>query len=498
MPRNTPIHGLRGQQDPPTIRHTAKGIVRVPRTTQAGSGAQKGTVALNDLLRVFWQRKLLIVLVTLAVVIPAFAATKLVTKQYESTATLALTPKGTGNDLLLFSQLDTIAPFYADGATSRPTLENARRRLGRPLSSISVESFKGTGILKIKARGPKPRLTQLSAAAVTNALIDRVEKGDVGIPSLKLSLVDPPALPTTPVFPRTRLTLFVALLLGLGLGFAAALLRENLTTKIESADDLAEASGLPVFAEIPAEGAVLKMTAPEDLATHPRLRVVAEALRDLRTNLLFTDESIRSIVITSPDGSHGKTTVSFALAATLARAGAKTLLIDADLRRGRVAELLELSRSPGLMDVLLGEAELEQAIRRTRDDLDVLVGGRRSADPGELLTQAFPALLSRLEREYEAIIIDTTPVIPISDARILARFADATVLVAGSGTASRRQVRQAVERLGLISVKPTAAVLNYSPEVSSSSYYVRPTEADAETRSSRRRRARKRDAASSN
>ena len=192
-------------------------------------------------------------------------------------------------------------------------------------------------------------------------------------------MIDAPALPTVPVFPRTKLTLFVAALLGLGLGLGVALLRENLTTKVESAEDLAEASGLPVFAEIPFESAVLKMHAPEDLSTHPRLRVVAEALRDLRTNLLFTDESIRSIVITSPDGSHGKTTVAFGLASTLARAGAKTLLVDADLRRGRVAEMLELPRSPGLMDVLLGEADLKQAIRPTRDDLDVLVVGRRSA-----------------------------------------------------------------------------------------------------------------------
>ena len=86
------------------------------------------------------------------------------------------------------------------------------------------------------------------------------------------------------------------------------------------------------------------MHSAEDLATDPRLRMVAEALRDLRTNLLFTDDTIRSIVVTSPDGSHGKTTVAFGLAATLARSGTRTLLIDADLRRGRIAELLSPPR----------------------------------------------------------------------------------------------------------------------------------------------------------
>jgi receptor protein-tyrosine kinase len=303
---------------------------------------------------------------------------------------------------------------------------------------------------------------------------------------MNLTEPDPPAYPGSPVFPRTKLTLLVAALLGLGLGLAAAVLRESLTTKIESADDLTEIAGVPVYAEIPAESAVLKLHSPEDLATQPRLRIVAEAFRDLRTNLLFTDEGIRSVLITSPDGSHGKTTVAFGLASTLARAGTRTILVDADLRRGRIADLLELPRSPGLMDVLLGSSELEEVVRATGEGLQVLVGGRRAADPGELLTSAFPTLLSRLERDYEAVIIDSTPVIPISDARIVARYADATILVARAGFALRRHVRAAVERLGLINVQPTAAVLNYSGAVRASSYYVQPSGEETEKIPARR------------
>jgi capsular exopolysaccharide synthesis family protein len=450
-------------------------------------------VALNDLLRVLWQRKWLIVAIAAAVIVAAFVATRLVTPKYESTATLALTPKGSGgNDLILYGILDQVVPFYADAAGSRTTKERAANRLGRSLGDVSVETFKGTGLMKIKGRSSKPRLAQATAASVSDVVLGRADLGEIGTPSFRLNEIDAPALPTSPVFPRTRLTLLVAALLGIGLGIGAALLRENFATKVETADDLAVASGLPVFAEIPAETALLKLHSTEELATQPRLHVVAEALRDLRTNLLFTDDSIRSVVITSPDGSHGKTTVAFGLAATLSRAGARTILVDCDLRRGRVAEMLQLPRTPGLMDVLVGETQLERVIRPTAGGPDVLVGGRRSGDPGELLTQEFPAVLTELERDYDAVIIDATPVIPISDARILARYADATVLVARAGTASRRQVRQAVERLALISVHPTAAVLNHSTEVSRSSYYVRPTEQDglepdAGTRSARRR-----------
>jgi succinoglycan biosynthesis transport protein ExoP len=444
----------------------------------------------NDLLRVFWRRKLLIILVTAAVVIPSYIGTKLVSPQYESTATLALTPHGTGaNSVLYLSTLDQIVPVYADSATSASTLRRAQGILGHPLCPVSVEAFKGTGILKVKGRCTDPRRAQLTAAAVSRALIERThdKTNPLGLSGLDLNLIDTPELPTVQVYPRTKLTMLVAFVLGLALGCAAAVLRESLTTKIESAEDLARVAGVPVFAELPSETAVLKMHSAEDLAEQPRLRIVAEAMRDLRTNLLFTDDSIRSIVITSPDGSHGKTTVAFAFAATLARSGTRTILVDADLRRGRVAEMLDVERTPGLMDVLLDETPLQDAIRNA-EGLDVLPSGRRSADPGELLTSEFPVLLARLEAEYEAVIIDSTPVIPISDARIVARHADATLLVARAGFALRRQVRQAVERLGLISVKPTAAILNYSVAVRRSSYYVRPTSEEDEAAKERETR----------
>src|SRR5919197_168836 len=402
---------------------------------------REGHLTFNDLLRVFWRRKLLIIFVTIAVVVPSYVGTRLVSPEYESTATLALQPKGNNPQAaFLWSTLDSIVPVYTDAATSGKTFRRAQGILGGPLAAITVQAFKGTPTIKIKARSTNPRLAHLSAAAVTQALIDRTHLKDnpIGSPSLELIQIDTPELPTV--------------------------------------------TGAPVYAELPSESAIVKkMRSPEDLAEQPRLRIVAEAMRDLRTNLLFSDDSIRSLVVTSPDGSHGKTTVAFAFAATLARAGTRTLLVDADLRRGRIADLLELERTPGLMDVLLDQTPLKEAIRRTSDGLDVLPSGRRSADPGELLTSEFPALLSRLERQYEAVIIDSTPVIPISDARIVARHADGTLLVARAGFALRRQVRAAVERLELINVQPTAAVLNYSVAVRRSSYYVRPTSEEDET-----------------
>jgi succinoglycan biosynthesis transport protein ExoP len=431
-------------------------------------------VDLNELLQVLWRRRITVFLVAAITIGIALGALRVITPVYESSATLALTPEDlTGsNQLVFFGTLDAIMPVYADAAVSRTTRALAEQRLGRSPADVTVDTFKGTGLLKIKSRSTNRYLARDTVQAVTNALLERTTTGGVGIKSLHLVELDNASLPTTAVFPRKKLTLIVAGLLGAVLGIGVALLRENLTTKVETAEDLARVTGIPSFADIPREATVTQFASPEQLATEAPLRGFAEALRDLRTNLLFSEGNVRSLVVTSPEGSHGKTTVAFGLAVTLARAGTQTILVDADLRRGRISDLMMISRSPGLMEVLLNDSPLEEVIRPTSlPRLSVLTGGRRVGDPTEVLTVAFQPVLSQLEEMYEAVIIDGTPVVPVSDARVVARFADATLLVVSSGAATRRQVRTAIERLSLIDVRPTATVLNNSREAGGSSYY---------------------------
>jgi succinoglycan biosynthesis transport protein ExoP len=430
-------------------------------------------VDLNELLQVLWRRKITVVAVAAVTIGIAIAAVKLVTPVYESSATLALTPKNinASSQLIFFGTLDAIVPVYADAAVSRTTKGLATERLGRSLAGVTVDTFKGTGLMKIKSRSTDKVLARDTVQAVTDALLARTNKGRIGVKSLRLDQLDRANLPSSPVFPRTRLSLIVAALFGVALGIGAALLRETLTTKVESSEDLGRIAGVPTFAEIPRETTVVRLHAPEQLATETPLRGFAEALRDLRTNLLFSEGTVRSLVVTSPEGSHGKTTVAFGLAATLARAGTRTALVDADLRRGRISDLMRIARSPGLMEVLLEEVTLEEAVRpTTQPRLGVLPGGRRVGDPTEVLTVSFQQTLSQLEDMFEAVIIDGTPVVPVSDARVVARFADATLLVVSAGSATRRQVRTAIERLSLIDVRPTATILN-NTKVPGSSYY---------------------------
>jgi receptor protein-tyrosine kinase len=443
---------------------------------------------LSELLQILWRRKLVVALTVVAVVGLAYATLSLVKKQYEATSTVAVTPRDLNNGLVLFGTLDAIVPVYADAAGARSTRDRARQRLGQPLADINVVTFHGTGIIKIKGRSHSPLLARDSAQEVTNVLLNRAAQGDVGIRSLKLTELDTPAIPTVAVFPKRRLTLLVAVLLGLALGIAGALLRENLATKVETAEDLERVAGIPVFAEIPDERALSKMSLPSDLATDARLRVASEAFRDLRTNLLFSEGEVRSIVVTSPEGSHGKTTVAFGLAVTVARAGAKTLLLDGDLRRGRIADLMSIPRSPGLSEVLRG-MRLDAAIQETTlATLHVMTAGKPESNPAELLTSEFLSVLNTLEREYETIIVDGTPVVPISDTRIMARFADATILVASARVATKRQIRSALARLSLIGIQPTAVILNNSRDQITSDYYI--LHEDAKPREERVRRSR--------
>lgn len=426
---------------------------------------------LSELFQVLWRRKVIVAVVATIVVCIAFGSLKYVTPLYESTSTLALRPQNP-NDIQFLITLEQTVPVYATAANARVTRGMAAQELrGELAQSITVRTFGANPVMKIKARDADARVASQSAQAVTDAVIKRVKNGEVGIPALDLIQIDRPVAATEPVFPRYWLTLAIAALLGVSFGVAAALLRENLTSKVETADALAHLAGAPCFAEIPNEPVVGRVSSPDELTTDPRLRALSEALRDLRTNLLFSEGTFSSVVVTSPEGSHGKTTVAFGLAATLARSGSRTLLVDGDLRKGRVAELLDIPREQGLNEVLRGTPP-EEVIRHTSmPTLDVLTGGHLLDDPGELLTTEFSSVLPRLTRMYEVVVVDTTPLVPVNDARIMASFADTTVIVANAASTTRRQIRTAVERLSLISVKPTAVVLNGSKTKRGAGYY---------------------------
>ena len=425
----------------------------------------------TELLRVLWRQKVIALAALVIVLATAFAGVKLQEPQYDSFSTLALSPDNPDDAIVLYNTIDVIVPVYAEAVESTPTLQRAEQSLGQRVGEVKVRTFEKTPIIRIVVRHRVPARAEAGARAVTSALLDRERVDEVGIPGMSLREVNSPAHPTEPAVPQTKLTLMVASIIGLTLAIGGALLRESLTRKVESGEILAEVAGAPLFAEIPYEPAVPKARSLGGLVSDPQLRALTESFRDLRTNLQYSVGDFHSLVLTSPEGRHGKTTVAVGTAATLARSGARTLLVDGDLRRGRVAEMLALPRGPGFIDVLRGVSHEEVVQDSAIEGLQILTGGSFVEDPTELLESRFFTVLHRLHQAYDAVVIDATPLLPINDSRVMARYATATILVVNAETATRRQVRTAKERLNLIGVRLTAVVYNLSRVRRRGSYY---------------------------
>ena len=203
---------------------------------------------------------------------------------------------------------------------------------------------------------------------------------------------------------------------------------------------------------------------PLPASCSPLLR---EAFNRLRINLQHVDQdhAPRSLVVTSAEAGEGRTTIACGLAVAMAQAGSKVLLLDADLRRPRIAEYLGLEAGPGLAAVLRREAELDQAVVRWKAcQLDVLPSGNSPSNPGELLASpAMRDLMTELRRHYDAIVIDTPPSLPVADAAILASDADGVLLVVRCGHTDRDLVAAAVKNQRQVNAHVTGTVLNFVP-----------------------------------
>lgn len=443
-------------------------------------------MTLTDFLQMVRRRWVTAVVSFLLVLGAAVFALQTQNPVYEATATVGLVPtsssSSTTNDLTsitLLGQAAAILPLYSEALTSIDTRRLAAADMppGMALGSVSASTFQNfPTILRINTRSTSPVAAQRSAQAFVTALQKRANAGDIGVNGLiSLQELGSPVLPTTPVSPHKKLTLGIGLMLGLVLAVAAAWLRENVGGKIESSDALAQASGLPVFGEVPDARRVGAITSVPMWLNDDRLRFVNEAMRDLGLTLQLTQFESDSVLVTSPEGQHGKTTVSFGIAVALARSGVATLLVDGDLRRGRIEEFFvdepnrRIRKRPGLVDVLRG-MPLESAIQATSlPNLSVLTSGELQDDPNELLDIAFPAALREMERR-SAVVIDGTPLVPINDARVIARFVGSTVVVAAAGQVSRGQVKRALDRMSIIGVKPTAVILNRARQRHSANY----------------------------
>jgi tyrosine-protein kinase Etk/Wzc len=290
---------------------------------------------------------------------------------------------------------------------------------------------------------------------------------------------------TKPVKPKKILIVLVATLFGAFLAVALVLLRKAINRGIESPEAI-EKLGLPVYASVPYS--ILQKTeeqkksrtssrtgkAPSLLAIHHPTDLSIEALRSLRTSLHFgmLDAQNNLLMISGPSPSVGKTFVSANLAAVVAQAGQRVLLIDVDMRRGYLHELLGVPFKNGVSDILVNRCDVATAIHKTEiEGFDFMSRGERPPNPSELLMRSsFTELLNEVSSMYDLVILDTPPLLAVTDAAIVGRQCGTSLIVARFGLNPAREIELTINRFAQNGIKLAGAIFNGVEKRTSANY----------------------------
>ena len=313
-------------------------------------------------------------------------------------------------------------------------------------------------------------------------LLKKLKEAGV-VASLKaatVDVIDPATLPTKPVEPKIPLVMALSIVFGLGTGIGFAFAAENLDNLIRSPEEVEFLTGVPLFGMIPhfklgrskgtqeleplgdgpKQGSLIALLRPNSQAS--------EAFRSLRTALLLASAGNppKTVLIASAVPGEGKTTVSMNIAAMLAQRGARVLLVDADLRRGLIAERLMIPKNLGLSGSLTGAVNWRDAVETLPDapNLFVLQAGVRPPNSAELLgSPQMHDVLEECKAEYDHVIIDSAPCLIVTDAVLVAQEADAVLLVSRIAVTPRTNLRRASELLQVGDGHVTGIVANDVP-----------------------------------
>ncbi|MBK9332855.1 MAG: polysaccharide biosynthesis tyrosine autokinase [Ignavibacteria bacterium] len=252
-------------------------------------------------------------------------------------------------------------------------------------------------------------------------------------------VIAPGVIASKPSKPNRMLIIFMGTLFGIGLSVAFAFARNYFDHTIKSPDEI-ENRGISVLSWIPAIDELKnKSYQSEFIVANKPKSPPSEAFKALRTRIQYSkleETPLKTILLTSSVPSEGKTTISINLAGSLAQMEKKVLLLDCDLRKPRVHNVFEIDRFPGLSDYLFSNATLEEITRQTKlENLDVITSGTIPPNPSELLaSKQMKDFLEKMKLKYDFIVIDSPPYISVTDAEILFRIADGTILVLKAGS----------------------------------------------------------------
>ena len=331
---------------------------------------------------------------------------------------------------------------------------------------------------QLQALGPEPASSsddtsvtlRQTLAAQRDSLTKQLDNLQLGasIGSGGASLLAAATPPASPVTPKPVTAVILALLAGAVLGAVAVALADYFDDSIQDADDLARAgSELPLIATVPMVPSRSRDGGPNVISLSEPASAAAEAYRSLRTAIRFLVMGAASDVlqVTSPSAGDGKSTTAANLAAVMAAAGQRVCLVDCDLRRPQVADFFGLPNTVGFTSVVIGESTIADALRRVPDEprLYILPAGPVPPYPAELLTSAEAgATLEELRAKFDVVVVDSPPLLAVTDAAVITQDADVVLLVVAEGRTTLHALDRAVEMLDQVRAPVAGLILNRS------------------------------------
>lgn len=424
-----------------TVWVAAFGLLLAPRTYAATTTLQAVTAgapgdAVNYDAAIYAQRRMSTYV--------QLATSQAVAAELAQTLGLATPPtikveSPANSELLRITVQDRDPNLAARAANTLAGLVAARAQAAVAAADSQAESVLREALANLERQvdtaGAGPPAPSVAAKRDVYArLLEQYQRAQIAstLRANSLTVLEPATAPSEPIGPNVRAGLLLALLLGLGGGLGFALLAERLDSRLHTPRQIEAACGLPVIGSVPVLDAGPGQEMP-DLARH------ADLFRQLGTQLLALGQRapMRTLLFTSARAFEGKSSTVAGLAAALAEEGLEIIVVDANLRAPTLATLLGVSEKPGLGELLVGEAVLEQALQPSRlPGVYVLAAGRAVAGPARLFSApAMAALLLELGRRSDLVLLDSPALQDGPDAAVLAPHVDGVLLVAAQGRA---------------------------------------------------------------
>lgn len=436
-------------------------------------------------------RRLWFVIVGLAVVgaLAAYGYSQTLTAQYRAQASVMIIPARGDNTSELVqgsNYVQNLVQTYAVLATSPTVLEPVIESVGlndtasRLARRVDVSAPLNTVVIEIGVTDQDPAAAKQTADAIAAELAvavgDLSPAGSDGRPAVRVETISPAQQPSVPISPNTRQNMVLGAGVGVVIGVAIALIRRRYGSRLTKPSDIGEITEVPVIGEVVRASGNRSLPASVLAASDGR---AAESMRQLAASLKFfeVDDPRRVILLTSAASSEGKSSTSLALALTLAEIGHKVLYLEADLRRPSAAAFTQLEASVGLTTVLIGDATFDQAVQNWgHPNLSVLTSGSVPPNPGELIASGqLHSIIEEARSAFEYVIVDTAPVLSVSDALWLADEVDAVLFVVRSGTTRPDALHRAISTMRGSKQSHLGIVLNDVRRADRSPYYTEDT-----------------------